>query len=253
LYLDNRTAFVDGILRFDRKTRTWARVDIAKPAGTSRFFGLQATLGPRDEVYLLNPAGGGPGQWWSVPAARGGAPTQVKELEGKAIAWRGADLATLDRTGRVVVTTGGRPHVLASARPPGCQPPTVGEPGLQIPTIAYAGARLIVNYVCTNQNKVVVFTADGRPQLTVEQGQVRVAASGTRWVLLSETTGRAANGGGIGRMMGLDLDNGRLVTIGTALHEETAAVAGDLVLWNTPGPSDSNTIYDVVYKAAQLR
>jgi hypothetical protein len=253
LYLDNRTAFVDGILRFDRKTRTWDRADVAKPAGTDRFFGLQATVGPGDEVYLLNPAAGGPGQWWSVPAARGGAPTRVKELDGKAIAWHGADLATLDRTGRVVVTTGGRPRVLASARPPGCEPPTQGEPGLQIPTIAYAGARLIVNFFCTDQNHVVVFTADGRPELTVEQGQVRVAAAGTRWVLLSETTGRAANSAGIDRMMGLDLDNGRLLTIGTALHEETAEVAGDLVMWNTAGPSDSNTIYDVVYKAALLR
>jgi hypothetical protein len=253
LYLDNRTAFVDGILRFDRRTRSWDRVGITKPAGTSGFFGLQATVGPGDEVYLLNPAAGGPGQWWSVPAARGGTPTQVKELDGKAIAWRGADLATLDRTGRVVVTTSGRPRVLASARPPGCEPPTVGEPGLQVPTIAYAGTRVIVNYFCTDQTQLIVFTADGRPELTVEHGQVRVAASGTRWVLLSETTGPAANGGGIGRMMGLDLDNGRLLTIGTALHEETAAVAGDLVMWNTAGPSDNNTIYDVVYTAAQLR
>ena len=112
---------------------------------------------------------------------------------------------------------------------------------------------MIVNYFCTDQNHVVVFTADGRPELTVEQGQVRMAASGTRWVLLSETTGRAANGAGIGRMMGLDLDNRRLVTIGSSLVEDAAAVAGDLVMWNTEGPSDSNTIYDVVYTAARLR
>jgi hypothetical protein len=249
LYLDNRTARADAVLSFDRATRAWARVDVAKPAGTDRLFGMRAVLGPDDLLYLLNPAAPGPGEWWSVPAARGGTPAVVQGLRGMAIAWHGRDLATVDRMGRVVITTGGRARVVATARPRGCDEPAEADFGA--PAIGYSGARLVVTYVCRGQSQVVVFRPDGRPQLGVERAG-QVAAIGTRWILFSEKRIHASNGAHVGRTMALDVDAERLVAIGAPLHENDAAVVDNLVLWAASGPSDSDKVYDVVYRVARL-
>lgn len=249
LYLDNRTAWADAVLSFNRATRTWTRVGIGKPPGTDRIFGRQAVLGPDDTVYLLNPAAPAPGEWWSVPAARGGTPTVVQGLRGMALAWHGRDLATVDRSGRVVITTDGRARVVATTRPRGCDEP--GEADHGAPAIGYSGTRLVVTYVCRGQSQVVVFGPDGRPQLGVERAGT-VAAIGGRWILLSETTGHATNGANVGHLVALDLEAERLVAIGMPVHGEVAAVAGNLVLWASAGPTDGDTAYDVVFRVARL-
>jgi hypothetical protein len=250
VYLDDRSSWADAVLTFDRTTRTWARADIANPHGTDRFVGNHAVLGPGDTMYLLDPAAPAPGEWWSVSATRGGTPSPVKGRSGMAVAWHGGDLATVDRSGRVVITTGERSRVVAAARPLGCAEP--GEDDQDAPAIGYSGARLVVTYVCRGHSQVVVFGPDGRPQLGIERAGT-VAAIGSRWVLFSPTIGHVSAGAPAGHLTALDLDAQRLVAIGTTLHEDAAAVAGNLVLWAAAGPSDSHTVYDVVYRVARLR
>ena len=97
----------------------------------------------------------------------------VQGLRGMALAWHGRDLATVDRSGRVVITTDGRARVVATTRPRGCDEP--GEADHGAPAIGYSGTRLVVTYVCRGQSQVVVFGPDGEKCVHVEfDGSLRI-------------------------------------------------------------------------------
>jgi hypothetical protein len=50
----------------------------------------------------------------------------------------------------------------------------------------------------------------------------------------------------------LDLDQLTLARVGEGMHDAQVALAAGLLLWNTPGPDDSQDAYDVVWNVARL-
>ena len=50
----------------------------------------------------------------------------------------------------------------------------------------------------------------------------------------------------------LDLDQLTIAHVGKAPHDAQVAVAAGLLLWNTPGPGDTQDAYDVVWKVGRL-
>ena len=244
VYLDNRTAFTDAVLTFDRHSRTWSRRPISKPAGTERFFGFRTVVDPeRDVVYLVSTDQRGR-SWWSVDLRTGGVPVEVPALRDTIPAWQGRAHAVMHDDGLLVVTRDGLSRVLTAGAPNGCRL----VPGQGLGGVVFVGQRLVAEFPCAQGARVIVFDEAGRAVLQVSSSEVFGLGRGaarTRWVLLSTATGTFA----------IDTTGGTVLDLGGPMHgdEPPQAVVGDLAVWNHPGPRDAADVLDVVYEAGRLR
>lgn len=224
---------------YDRVARRWDSRSLGGPAEpVGRFFGSLKSLGGDGRVYVSD---GDLGlRWWSVPLATGGAWQREPDIEGRWPAWQGDLRATSDLSGRVELTRGTQTQVVAPSLPSGCAPP---EEASFPPPVVFAGNRLVVTFDCRTGSQIVVYDEEGRPYVSVERSELGVAAAGPRYVLLT----------GEGRTWALDLEHRELLALDSSeLHEDNASVESDLVLWNIPGPSDNDNVYDVIFKAARI-
>ena len=245
VYLDNRTAFTDAVLTFDRRSRTWGRKPISKPAGTERFFGFRTVADPeRDAVYLLSSDQRGR-SWWSVDLRTGGTPVEVPSLMNTTPAWLGRAHAVIDDDGAVVVTRNGVRRVLTAAAPNGCRI----VPGQGSGDVGFVGRMLVASFPCAQGSRVIVFDEAGTAVLEVDGppglAQLGRGGVGSQWLLLGTEHGTFA----------VDTRAGTVLDLGGPDHgdEPLPGVVGDLAVWNHPGPRDAADVLDVVYEAARLR
>ncbi len=249
LFLDNRHTERHHLLVFDRNKGTWTRPRLDLPEGRDRFFGLYAQLGEDERVYFpdLDPDPGpdldwnalvAGRQWWSAPVT-GGAARREPELDGLSVTWSGTARATSDESGRIVMTENGSSRTIVDAVPQGCR---------GLPALTFAGDSLLARYDCRGQMMLVVLNDSGAPQLSVRGTGFAVVGAGDRYALLA--SGSRAYVLDLQRNLLLDL--GRKMTHGWLELQPTPAVSGDIVLWNVPGPTDSDVVFDVVYRAGRI-
>lgn len=251
LFLDDRHVERHHTLVFDRTTRAWARPRLGLPDGWNRFFGLYGQLGDDGRVYFPDThPDPDPAQeldwssvmatreWWSAPVT-GGSARHETALDGMVVTWSDSARATADGAGRIQMTEDNVTRTLTDAKPAGCG----GFPNLNL-----AGSRLVATYRCADRWKLVVLDRAGTPELSVEAGWLGVVAADDGRVLLSGDNGTYV----------LELDRQRLLKIAPRTGVFTmdmlpaAAARGDLVVWNETGPTESDQVFDVVYRAGRL-
>jgi hypothetical protein len=241
------------VLVFDRAARTWRREVIRVPYGIEVHMPPRVELAPDDRVYIGSTMEGesGPIHWWSAPIAEGGQARPEPDLLGAAVAWSGDAVLRGHPDGRVVVTRPDEEIELTDRRPGGCEGPA---PYPDAPLhVLWAGDRPVVTYLCDSGSKfprshTVVF--DPEEDRRVEIADVSATAADTSHVLLAG--GAPAGNADESSTYLLGLDELSLARVGRGPHEPHVALAAGLLLWNTPGPGDSQDAYDVVWNVARL-
>ncbi|HET7763041.1 MAG TPA: hypothetical protein VFL46_11825 [Phycicoccus sp.] len=240
VFLVSGHSWADSTLRFDRESRRWSLGAIVPPEDPGHWLGYHAEMGPDDRIYLASDTGTARQLWWSVPVT-GGAVRREAALEGLGFGWDDGDLVTVDRAGRVVVTHSGARRVVSAAPPAGCTSPGAGVMAAP-PGVDVAGDFLLVTFTCREGPRLVVLDDRGKGVLALP-GMVARIATGSDGALIA-----------LGERMDLyylDPAAGELWNLGRRLHEDLVATAGGLMLWNEPGPTDSDKVYDVVYHVAR--
>jgi hypothetical protein len=240
------------VLVFDRASRTWQRDIVQIPPGIEVHVPPLMELGTDDRAYIGAPMEGEPGpmRWWSAPVPDGGPARAEPDLEGGVVAWGAGLQLTAEPSGRVVLTDDAGPTVLADAWPAGCEPP---EKFPEAPPRALlAGDVPVVSYPCDVGQMTVVYRPGEDP--VAVRGASALAGDDGHVVLATATTyvGALVASDGPGSTALLDLSDLSLARIGTGPHEPQVALAAGLLLWNTPGPTDSKDVYDVVWNVARL-
>lgn len=243
------------VLVFDRASRTWQRDIVRIPYGIEVHVPPRMVLAPDDRVYVGNTLENQPGpmRWWSAPVPGGGTAAPEPELEGYDVVWSGPGRIVADPDGRVVASTPAGETELSDRRPDGCEKPRAFPE--VVPTTLWAGSHPVVTYLCDSESDVpgattVVHDPEGGRVFEVPDASA-VAADDSRVVLTSENNPGAEHPGRSSTYV-LDLDGLTITRIGRGTHEPQVALAADLLLWNTPGPTDSQDAYDVVWNVARL-
>lgn len=244
------------VLVFDRASRTWQRDIVRIPYGIEVHVPPRMVLSSDDRLHVGNTLENDPGpmHWWSAPVPGGGTVTPEPELEGAGVAWSGPARLVADPDGRVVVSTPAGETEVSDRRPDGCENP--GAFPDVAPSVLWAGSHPVVTYLCDSGSDVpgattVVHDPEGGRAFEVPDASA-VAADDSRVVLLSRTTDGGAEHPGKSSTYVLDLDGLTIARIGRGAHEPQVALAAGLLLWNTPGPTDSQDAYDVVWNVARL-
>lgn len=243
------------VLVFDRVSRTWQRDVVRIPYGIEVHVPPRMALSPDDRLHVGNTLENDPGpmRWWSAPVPGGGTVTPEPELEGAGVAWSGPARLVADPGGRVVVSTPAGETELSDRRPDGCEKPGSFPDGA--PTVLWAGSHPVVTYFCDSGSDIagattVVHDPEAGRAFEVPDASA-VAADDSRVVLTSATDGGGEHPGKSSTYV-LDLDGPAITRIGRGPHEPQVALAAGLLLWNTPGPTDSQDAYDVVWNVARL-
>lgn len=240
---------------FDRGTRTWQRSVVHVSGSWEVHLPPVIRMGPEDRVYVGSTMEGesAPLHWWSASLEEGGQARVEPDLRGVAVAW--TDDAELRATwdGRVVVSTPAGETELSDRRPDGCDEPTAFPE--VAPTVLWAGDRPVVTYFCESGSDVpgrttVVHERHGGR--VVEIADAAAVAADASHVVLSGGTDDGAEHPGHTSTYVLDLDQLTLARVGEGMHDAQVALAAGLLLWNTPGPDDSQDAYDVVWNVARL-
>ena len=192
----------------------------------------------------------GPIQWWSAPVADGGEARPEPDLEGATVTWGGGMQLTADPSGRVVLTGAEGSTVLADERPADCaRPAEFPEAPLGV---LLAGDVPVVTYPCEDGRMTVVYR-DGEDPVVV-RGVSALAGDDQHVVLATASTylGALVAPAGGGRTYLLDLSDLTLARVGRGPHEGQVELAAGLLLWNAPGPGDTDDAYDVVWNVARL-
>ena len=243
VYLDNRNYPGFSILIVDRETRTWTRNPVRfSESDVGQFFGSDFALGDDGRLYRMDPDL--PVHWWSV-ALTGGTIRREPSLDKRGLAWSGSMRATSDLDGHITVTRDGRQVAEVGGPPTGCSPPD-DDPPLN-PPLVFAGSRLVATFRCSEGNRVVAYSEEGVPELTLAAAaNVWVRDADARHVLMTDDR----------KTYVLDLHRRELVAIdnrGAALGDDVGVVKAGLVLWSVDGPAEDRNTYDVVYRVARLR
>lgn len=238
VFLLGRHAITDAVLTFDRSTNTWHEHAITGTDTLDRFFGWQARLGPDDRIYLASSEP--PLRWWSIDMASG---PLVREpsLDGQMVAWQGSERASVDSTGLVQVIRGSQRLVLAKRAPRGCTQPA-DSATLAPSMVYYSGSILLVGFSCVEGRQLVAFDAAGAPVSAVPARAVTDLAVSSDGALFAV--------GDRQELYFFQPSTSRLWSLGRGLHEEGIHTADGLLLWNEPGPKDSDQVMDIVYQVA---
>ncbi|MBM6402124.1 hypothetical protein [Phycicoccus sonneratiae] len=240
VFLVGRQHYTDAVLTFDRAAGTWSQHSVSTTDEVGRFFGWQATLGTDDRVYLAGESLAL--RWWSTGTTEGPLVHEAG-LDGRAVAWNTDERATVDQRGEVRLERGGTTQVLAERAPRGCTPPADSSTAAP-PSIGFSGSMLVVLFACTEGRQIVAFDDSGSAVATLPPRAVTDLSIGAEGVLFA-----------VGDRQDLYLfepSTARLRTLGRHLHEEGLHTAHGLVLWNEPGPEDSDQVLDIVYTVAAL-
>ncbi|TGN64111.1 hypothetical protein EXE59_09235 [Nocardioides eburneiflavus] len=239
---------------YDRGTRTWQSSVVHVSGAWERHVPPLVRMGPDDRVYVGSTMEGesAPLHWWSAPLDEGGRARVEEGLEGVAVAWAGGAVVRAAADGRVVVVAPDGETELSDRRPDGCNAPASFPEAA--PTVLWAGDSPVVTYLCDSGSDVpgsttVVHDRQGGRAVEVADATV-VAADDSHVVLAGPSDG--VDHPGVSSTYVLDLTELTVARIGGGLHDTQAALAAGLLLWNTPGPRDSQDAYDVVWKVARL-
>jgi hypothetical protein len=242
----------------DRASRTWQSSEVRLPAGTEAHWAAQALVSPDDRLYLGTTFenDGGPLQWWSAPLAGGEDPRRVADLEGATIAW-GLDgsRVTADPDGHVVLSDPQGERVVGERRPAGCERPS-RFPETPVRTVL-AGDRPVVTFYCDSGDPDVfmpVTVVYGHESLTRIDGATALASDDRHLLVVGGHGPSHPVGSSVGEtwLYVIDLDRRTVSRLGRGLHERQAGVAAGMVLWNSPGSLDDNSVHDVAWSVAPL-
>jgi hypothetical protein len=239
---------------YDRGTRTWQRSVVHVSGAWERHVPPLVRIGPDDRVYVGSTMEGesAPLHWWSAPLDEGGQARVEPGLRGVTVAWTGDSLVRAAADGRVVVATPAGETELSDRRPAGCDPPA-SFPDVA-PTVLWAGDSPVVTYLCDSGSEVPGSTTvvhDRQGGRAVEVAAATAVAADDSHVVLAGATDGVDHPGDSSTYV-VELDELTVARIGGGLHDTQAALAAGLLLWNTPGPDDSQDAYDVVWKVARL-
>ena len=242
----------------DRGSRSWQTSIVSLPSGTEGHVTPRALLSPDDRLYLGSTMEGesGPMHWWSAPVVGGGDLRPEPALDGAAVAW-GSDgtRATADTDGHVVLSSPQGDRVVGERRPDGCDRPS-GFPDVPV-RVVLAGDRPVVTYFCDSgeADVGVPLTVIYEPGAQIHVEGVTALASDQRHVLL----GGGAPGipvatahPGDGWVYLVDLDRNTLSRLGRGVQESQVDVEAGMVLWNSTGSLDDNSVYDVTWTTARI-
>lgn len=240
---------------FNRATRSWSRSVVHVTGGWEVHVPPLVRMGPDDRVYIGSTMEGesAPLHWWSAPLEEGGQARAETDLEGVAVAWTGEAVLRADPDGRVVVSTPAGETELSEKRPAACNQPAA-FPGAA-PHVLWAGNRPVVTYLCDSGSDIpgsatVVHDLDGGR--AVEVADASAVAADDSHVLLAGATDDSVEHPGHSSTYVLDLDRLTIARIGEGTHDPQVALAAGMLLWNTPGPGDSQDAYDVRWRVARL-
>lgn len=252
-------ALADGnahsVLVFDRATGQWQRESIEVPPGIEVHAPPLFELGADGRLYIGTAMEGdaGPLHWWSAAIPDGGAARSEPDLTGSTVTW-GDDgtRLTADKDGRVVLTSpAGTTTVVSDRRPPGCEQPTeVPDAAVRV---VLAGGVPVVTYPC-EVDQLTLVHRDGEDPVAING--VSALAGDAGHVVLA--TVHAYQGALLAdhdhpqHTYLLDLADLSLERVGDGPHEEEVALAAGLMLWNEPGPGDTQDAYDVLWKVARI-
>jgi len=191
----------------------------------------------------------GPLHWWSFAVPDGGVGRPEPALDGEATAWGAGIQAVAGSDGRVVVSGSDGTRLVAEERPVGCERSTDPDLADMPVAVGLAGNQPVVTYWCGDETEPFTRVLDGEGGDAIELPGASLLAAEEGYVLLVSAPNGNASPGGIYL---LDLDRGTLGRIGPEVHDAQFAMAGGLVLWNQPGPSDAKDVYDVVWNVARV-
>jgi hypothetical protein len=233
----------------DRSTRSWQRTVVAMPHGVEVHVAPRMVLGPDDRIYVGTTMEGesGPIHWWSAPVTDGASIRTEPDLEGSAVAWADGTRVLAGPDGRVTVTSAQGTSAPSDRPPDDCA--TLPDAPVQL---VLAGYVPVVTYPCASGPVTVLYDA-ARGRDTVYRGVTAVAADTAHVVLTSAPT-HEAEAEGLGPSgTGTYVVNVARSTIGrldAAAHEPQVDLAAGLIVWNVPGPGDTDDAFDVVWKVA---
>ena len=238
---------------FDRGSRTWQRSVVHVTGDWELHVPPLVRMGPDDRVYVGSTMEGesGPMHWWSAPVTDGGEARPELGLDGAAVTWGAGMQLTAHPDGRVVLSGTAGSSVVTEERPAGCaRPKEFPDAPLGV---LLAGDVPVVTYPCEGGRMTVVYRA-GEDPVSV-RGVSALAGDDEHVVLATASTylgALVASSHDGGRTYLLHLSDLTLSHVGAGPHEGQVELAADLLLWNTPGPGDTDDAYDVVWNVARL-
>lgn len=241
------------VVVFDRATRQWQRNVIEIPAAIEVHVPPLFELGTDGRVYIGTTMEdqSAPMHWWSAPVTAGGEARPEPDLEGVGATWGDGTQLTAEPDGRVVLTSAEGSTVVAEERPADCAR-LADFPDVS-PMVLLAGDVPVVTYLCEDGQVTMIYRAGEEP---VAVPGVSALAGDDEHVVLA--TARQYLGAVTvdpdtpARTYLLDLTHLSLGRVGKGPHDGQVAVAAGLLLWNAPGPGDTDDAYDVVWNVARI-